>query len=110
MWRDLRQHALEPSQHFKNDDVPDEASANRFNRYFANVGRHIAEELAERSTEPPTPARLPTVCSSTFRVRPATLPELSRALGRMSNSRAAGSDGVQLHMIKQCFSVVGPIS
>ena len=72
------------------------------------MGRHIAEELAERTDVQLPPARPPTVCSSAFEVRPATLPELSRALGRMSSSRAAGSDGVQLQMIKKCFAVIGP--
>ena len=108
MWRDIRQHALGPSQHFKPDDIPDEDTANRFNNFFANVGSNIADELAERGDAQPPPARPPTVCSSTFVVRPATLPELSHALWRMSSSKAAGSDGVQLQMIKRCFAVIEP--
>ena len=109
MWAELRKHALGPSQHLKHDQIPDKTTANRFNNYFANVGRHIAEELAQHNCEPPAPIRPPTVCSSTFKVRPATLPELSLALRRLSSSNAAGSDGVQLCILRQCFAVIGPI-
>ena len=49
-----------------------------------------------------------TVCSSTFAVQPATLPELSGALRRMSSSRATGSDGVSLQLVSRCFPLVGP--
>ena len=56
MWDQLRKHALGPSQHSKANDVPDEAAANRFNEYFANVGRGIAAELAEhRDNTRPSP-------------------------------------------------------
>ncbi|KAF0302271.1 hypothetical protein FJT64_025623 [Amphibalanus amphitrite] len=83
MWKELRKHALGPSQSTGPGDVPDAAAANRFNSYFAGVGPRIT-------------------------VPPATLPELSDALKRMSGSRATGDDGVSLHLIRRCFPVVGP--
>ena len=55
-----------------------------------------------------TSSRPPIVCSSSFTVRPVTLPELSAALGRMSGSRAVGYDGVSLQLIERCFPVIGP--
>ncbi|KAF0287705.1 hypothetical protein FJT64_013876 [Amphibalanus amphitrite] len=43
-----------------------------------------------------------------FRVRPATLPELSSALERMNCSKASGPDGITVSMLKLTFPVVGP--
>ena len=108
MWAELRKHALGPAQSVGRGDVTDAATANRFNSYFAEVGGRIAAELAARQDGPVPPPRPPTVCSSTFTVRPATLPELSDALRRMSGSRATGSDGVSLQLVRRCFPVVGP--
>ena len=103
MWAELRKHALGNKQSAGLDDVTDDAAANRFNTYFAEVGRRIAEELAGRRDGTALPPRPPTVCSSAFTVRPATLPELSGALKRMSGSRATGSDGVSLQLIRRLF-------
>ncbi|KAF0289874.1 hypothetical protein FJT64_011878 [Amphibalanus amphitrite] len=103
MWAELRKHALGNKPSAGLDDVPDDAAANRFNTYFAEVGHRIAEELAGRRDGTALPPRPPTVCSSAFTVRPATLPELSGALKRMSGSRATGSDGVSLQLIRRCF-------
>ena len=109
MWTELRRHALGPTRPAGPGDVPDAATASRFNTYFAEVGHRIAEELAaRRDGPPPPPPRPPTVCSSAFAVRPATLSELSGALRRMSSSSAVGSDGVSLQLIRRCFPVVGP--
>ena len=108
MWSELRKHALGPGKSTGPGDVPDAAAADRFNTYFAEVGTRIAEELAERRDGPPPLPRPPTVCGAAFTVRPATLPELSCALGRMSGSRAVGSDGVSLQLLRRCFAAVGP--
>ena len=43
--------------------------------------------------------RPPRVVSSAFKLKPATLPELSRALSAMNNSKARGDDGVSLQML-----------
>ena len=108
MWAELRRHALGPGPAAGPGDVSGAAAASRFNTYFAGVGSRIAAELAAGRDGPPPPPRPPTVCSSAFTVRPATLPELSRALKRMSGSRAVGSDGVSLQLIRRCLPVVGP--
>ena len=39
---------------------------------------------------------------------PATLPELSRALQRMSSSRACGDGGITVQMLRLTFPVIGP--
>ena len=108
MWAELRKHALGRQPSAGPGNVPDAAAADRFNSYFAEVGHRIAAELAGRRDGPAPPPRPPTVCSSAFAVRPATLPELSGALGRVSGSKATGSDGVSLQLIRRCFPVVGP--
>ncbi|KAF0286855.1 hypothetical protein FJT64_014674 [Amphibalanus amphitrite] len=94
LWAELRKHALGNKPSAGLDDVPDDAAANRFNTYFAEVGHRIAEELAGRRDGTALPPRPPTVCSSAFTVRPATLSELSGALKRMSgkNLRYANYD------------------
>ena len=108
MWTELRKHALGPARSAGPDYSLDADAADRFNTYFAEVGGRIAAELADRRDGPASPPRPPTVCSAAFTVRPATLPELSDALKRMSGSRATGSDGVSLQLIRRCFPVVGP--
>ena len=89
MWSELRKHALSSGGSRARGDVPDSATADAFNAYFAGVGCRIAAELAGRQSSP-LPPRPPTVPRSTFTVRPATLPELSAALRRMNNSRGHG--------------------
>ena len=39
---------------------------------------------------------------------PGQLPELSKALGRMSSSRASGADSITISMLRATFPVVGP--
>ena len=68
----------------------------------------MAEALAERDTGHPLPPRPPRVCSGAFSPRPATLPDLSVALQRMSSSRACGLDGITIEMLRMTFPVVGP--
>ena len=85
--------------------APEQADA--FNGHFAAVGSRIAAELATGSP-PPLPPRPPCVTSAGLRFKPATLPELSLALRRLSSSIAVGHDGVPLHAIRSCFPVIGP--
>ena len=107
MWSQLRKHALGPKQGKGPTSVMNQETASRFNTYFSGVGRRVADELEGRSAPRLTP-RPPIVCSSAFKVRAATLTELSSALKRMSGSRAVGYDGVSLQLIARCFPVVGP--
>ena len=83
--------------------------ADKLNRHFSSVGPSIAASLATvAATGPLLSPRPPRVCSDAFRVKPATLPELSSALKRMSCSKASGSDGITVSMLKMTFPVVGP--
>ena len=82
--------------------------ADELNRHFSTVGSRVAEELREAVADGGLGPRPPTVCSARFRLRPATLPELSRCIQRMSASRAVGFDGVPLFAVRRCFPVIGP--
>ena len=83
--------------------------ADDFNRHFASVGPQIAAELSEAGlAESPLPPRPPCVTTAGLKLRPSTLPELSRALSDLSSSRAVGHDGVPLYAIRRCFPVLGP--
>ena len=81
--------------------------ADDFNRHFANVGPRIAAELTAGGA-PTLPPRPPTVTTASLTLRPVTLPELSRAMRDLSSSKAVAHDGIPLHVIRQCFSVLGP--
>ena len=52
------------------------------------------------------PPRPPRVCAGSFRVGPATLPELSAALSQLGTSRASGEDGVTVQLIRLTFPVI----
>ena len=54
------------------------------------------------------PPRPPCVVSGSFRVHPATLPELSSALQRMSSSKACTDDGITIQMLRMTLPVIGP--
>ena len=83
--------------------------ANRLNTHFTAVGQNVAAAGAARQADtPPLSPRPPRVCSAAFRVKPATIPELSQALGRMGACKACGNDGITLPMLRQAFPVVGP--
>ncbi|KAF0290688.1 hypothetical protein FJT64_011126 [Amphibalanus amphitrite] len=82
MWKDLRSYAISSTKTSTSDINLDAASADQFNKYFAGVGRRIAEELAALPGDP-APPRPPAVVSAGFRVRPITLPELGLALRPM---------------------------
>ena len=73
------------------------------------MGPGIAAALGTAAaTGPVLSPRPPRVNSGAFRVKPATLPELSCALRRMSLSKASGADGITVSMLKMTFQVVGP--
>ena len=73
------------------------------------MGPNIAASLSTvAAAAPRLPPRPPRVCSDAFRVRPATLPELSHALRRMNCSKASGADGITVSMLKMTFPVIGP--
>ncbi|KAF0302210.1 hypothetical protein FJT64_025674 [Amphibalanus amphitrite] len=79
----------------------------RLNSYFTSVGPDVARSLAAADTGEPLPPRPPRVCSGAFAPQPATLPELSTALGRMGTSRACGADGITIEMLKLTSLVAG---
>jgi len=106
-WRRVKSFALRPAGVTPSgaDDVADRAE--EFNAHFASVGPRVAAEVARVGNVDAGP-RPPRVCASALRFRPATLPELSKAISSMSSSRAVGVDDVPLHAIVNCFPVVGP--
>ena len=107
-WRGIRNFALRPAKGGGGGatDMPPEI-ADDFNRHFASVGSRINAELAA-GNPPPIPPRPPCVVASSFRLYPATLPELSRAISELSSSRAVGHDGLPLYVIRHCLPVLGP--
>ena len=112
-WRRLKQFAVRSNTAGEGDSSvlgPERADA--FNEYFSSVGARVAAELrSDVNSDFAAEQRMPrpvTVCSSSFVLKPATLPELSAAMRQMSNSRAVGLDGVPIYAVKQCFPVVGP--
>ena len=93
-WRDIRRYLVTP----KGGILPTAPRADttceradQLNGYFASVGPAVAGALAaERRGPVPLPPRPPRVVAGAYRVHPATLPELTTALGRMSASKASG--------------------
>ena len=63
---------------------------------------------AARHGEEPLPPRPPRVVAGSYRVHPATLPELTAALRRMSSSKASGEDGVTIAMLRMTWPVIAP--
>ena len=106
-WRNIRDFAFRPSRGGAGagEGVPP-GQEDTFNAHFAAVGPRIAAELSA-SDPSPLPPRPPCVTSAGLRLQPATLPELSLALSRLSSSRAVGHDGVPLQAIRSCFTVIG---
>ena len=111
-WKDIRKYIVaskisEPDATLSR--VTDPAWADQLNRHFASVGPDTAAALSEAASEGETiPPRPPRVCASSFRVKPATLPELSAALKQMGTSGASGVDGVTIHLIRLTFGVIAP--
>ena len=71
------------------------------------VAGALEEEWRARGAEP-LPPRPPRVVAGSYRVHPATLPELATALDRMSTSKASGEDGVTIAMLRMTWPVIGP--
>ena len=108
-WRDIRQFLVSSRKAAPQVDTKSGPDwADRLNSYFASVGSDVAHSLAAADAGEPLPPRPPRVCSGAFVPQPATLPELSAALGRMGTSRACGPDGITIEMLKMTFAVVGP--
>ena len=112
-WKDIRRFLIAPKGGLASAAA---AAANntagwadRLNGYFASVGPGVAKELeAAQRDSAPLPPRPPRVVAGAYRVRPATLPELSAALRRMSLSKACGEDGVTIGMLRMTWPVIAP--
>ena len=111
-WKDIRKYivsAKKPEPQPSSVGSTDPMWADRLNRYFASVGPDTASALRAAADEgQAVPPRPPRVCAGSFRVRPATLPELSAALGQLGASKASGVDGITVHLIRSTFPVVAP--
>ena len=111
-WSRIKQFSFRPVHggDAPSDDICSRADA--FNAHFAAVGPRIAAEAAaatrDSTTDVPAGPRPYRVCASALKLRPATLPELSAAISRMSGSRAVGIDGVPLQAVRKCFPVIAP--
>ncbi|KAF0289924.1 hypothetical protein FJT64_011822 [Amphibalanus amphitrite] len=107
-WRDIRRFLISSK---KPEPRPDgssgrpEAWFDRLNSYFSTIGPSVADGLAALDTGETLHPRPPRVSSGAFRPHPATLPELSAALQRMGTSKACGTDGITISMIRLTFSV-----
>ena len=110
-WKDIRKFLLaskkpEPRVHEPSHSGP--SWAERLNKHFVTVGAEVASALTAADQGERLSPRPPRVVSDCFRVRAATLPELSLALRTMNNSRACSSDGITVDMLRRTFAVVGP--
>ena len=110
-WSHLRRYYIAPSNSTstaqRTTSTEQRARADRFNEYFSTVGSRIAADLSDDVTVGVAP-RPPIVVSASFKLGPATLPELARAVRQMNSAGAVGPDGVPLSAVKRCFAVIGP--
>ena len=111
-WKDIRKYIIsekKPESQPSSAGSADPVWADRLNRYFASVGPDTAAALNAAAGDGETvPPRPPRVCAGSFSVRPATLPELSAALGQLGASKASGEDGVTVNVIRLTFPVIAP--
>ena len=110
-WRDIRQFLVSSKKAEPRVESASHRSADwadQLNSFFISVGSGVAHSLAAADAGEPLPPRPPRVSSGAFVPQPATLPELSAALRRMGSSRACGSDGITIEMLRLTFAVVGP--
>ena len=108
-WRCIKQFSFRSANSTGNG--PEQLSADQadaFNQHFASVGPRIAADLQSNPNNVAPPPRPPRVTATSLILRPATLPELSRALHDLSSSKAVGVDGVPVQAIRKCFPVIGP--
>ena len=110
-WRDIRRFLISSN---KPQTKPSDPAAHqagwfdRLNQHFSTVGSAVADGLAASNSGETLHPRPPRVCSGAFTPRPATLPELSAALQRMAPSKASGTDGITISMIRMSFGVIVP--
>ena len=110
-WSDIRRHLVaskKPEPKTAPLHCTDPEWAERLNRHFVSAGADVAAALSAVPQGAALSPRPPRVVSDAFRVRTVTLPELSNALRGMSSSRASGSDGVTVQMLRATFPVIGP--
>ena len=107
MWKNLKAHLLGSSKDKSNVRLS-ETVAERFNNFFAEIGRRTVEQVAAAGHVEDLHPRPPKVVGASFRVRPATQTELRSALLRMANSKAVGCDEVSLQLIRSCFTEIAP--
>ena len=110
-WSSLKKFYLAPSDPVHaaqtTSKAEQRARADHFNHFFSSVGSQIAADLSDNVTAGLAP-RPPIVVSAAFRLQPATLPELARAVRQMNSTGAVGLDGVPLSAVKRCLAVIGP--
>ena len=122
IWPEVRKYLLQksvPATSTQSRPSHDEeaAFADQQNLHFATTASRVAATMrpsselqdsgaAARQGGSTVGPRPPRVVSSAFCLKPATLPELSRALLSMNNSKARGDDGVSLQMLKIVFPVI----
>ena len=110
-WTEIRRHLLasrKPEPKITPLHHSDPTWAEQLNRHFVSAGADVAAELSAAPQGAPLSPRPTRVVSGAFKVRPVTLPELSLALRGMGNSRASGSDGVTVQMLRATFPTVAP--
>ena len=110
-WKDIRRFIVSSKKPQPSPSHPadqDSRWANTLNDFFAAVGPGVADTLAQADCGETMQPRPPRVVSGALSLRAATLPELSAALQSMGKSRACGSDGITVAMLKSTFPVIGP--
>ena len=110
-WKDIRRHLIatkKPEPRIAPLHHSNTSWAERLNRHFVSAGADVAAALSATPQGAPLSPRPSRVISGAFRVRCVTLPELSSALRGMGSSRACGSDGITLQMLRSTFPAVGP--
>ena len=104
-WSTMRRFNMSSGTESDDLSVPDPDEVNEF---FSTVGSRIAAGVTV-SCDEPRPVRPTRVCAAQFELTPATLTELSTAIGGMKNTKSVGVDGVPLLALKKCFPVIGPM-
>ena len=109
-WKDVQRFLVSSKKPAPKASSPvdsDPGWADNLNQFFASVGPGVADALAASDAGETLAPRPPRVCSGALSLRPATLPELSAALKQMSSSRASGTDGITVNMLRETCVVRG---